>query len=356
MAGPRKVGVLTFHRCINYGSYWQARCLAEGLASRGLEVELLDHRSPRIDRAEWRCALQPTLPRRVSQEEARRYAAKSRRFFEAFEDLPLSAPFSLETPELPEAYATVVVGSDEVWNFRHPWYSAQRLFFGDALESRRLVAYAASFGGYDAAEGLHPWWAAKLARFSALAVRDDNSRELLRNGVGVDPAVVLDPCLQFSSICRRPPNDRWNGYAVVYGHSFASWFQEKVRRWAAARGLRLLSLGYGNDWTDEQRITAGPEEFASIMAGARAVVTNFFHGCVFALANARPFVTLLSDYRSHKIGDLMKRTGLGERLVDPTVSTDRFEGALDEPPGPQTAQRIEALRRQSETYLDLALA
>ena len=27
-------GVLTFHRCINYGSYWQARCLMEGLRRR----------------------------------------------------------------------------------------------------------------------------------------------------------------------------------------------------------------------------------------------------------------------------------------------------------------------------------
>jgi hypothetical protein len=30
----RRVGVLTFHRCINYGSYWQARCLVEGLRKR----------------------------------------------------------------------------------------------------------------------------------------------------------------------------------------------------------------------------------------------------------------------------------------------------------------------------------
>ena len=27
MAVSRTIGVLTFHRCINYGSYWQARCL-----------------------------------------------------------------------------------------------------------------------------------------------------------------------------------------------------------------------------------------------------------------------------------------------------------------------------------------
>ena len=58
---PAKIGVLTFHRCINYGSYWQARCLVEGLRARGLDAVLLDHDSPRANRAEWRCAFQPML-------------------------------------------------------------------------------------------------------------------------------------------------------------------------------------------------------------------------------------------------------------------------------------------------------
>src|SRR5690349_8232637 len=40
-----KIGVLTFHRCINYGSYWQARCLVDGLRARGHDAVLLDHHS-----------------------------------------------------------------------------------------------------------------------------------------------------------------------------------------------------------------------------------------------------------------------------------------------------------------------
>ena len=59
MDGPVKIGVLTFHRCINYGSYWQARCLVEGLSALGHHAELLDHASARVDRTEWRCALRP---------------------------------------------------------------------------------------------------------------------------------------------------------------------------------------------------------------------------------------------------------------------------------------------------------
>src|SRR3546814_4006286 len=61
----RRLGVRTFHRCIDYGSYWQARCLVEGLRGMGVEAELLDHDSPRVTRAELRCALSPTLPQRT---------------------------------------------------------------------------------------------------------------------------------------------------------------------------------------------------------------------------------------------------------------------------------------------------
>jgi len=60
--------------------------------------------------------------------------------------------------------------------------------------------------------------------------------------------------------------------------------------------VRLVSLGYANDFTDEQRIAAGPIEFARTMGGARAVITNFFHGCVFALINGKASLQLAMDY------------------------------------------------------------
>ena len=34
----------------------------------------------------------------------------------------------------------VVVGSDAVWNFRHPWYAGRSIFFGEGLNTRRLVS------------------------------------------------------------------------------------------------------------------------------------------------------------------------------------------------------------------------
>src|SRR5207237_1037482 len=118
MTSPQTVGVLTFHRCINYGSYWQARCLVEGLSTLGKHAVLLDHDSPSLNRVEWRCALQPLLPARVPRSDMPSYASKARSFLRALEHLPRSRRFRLEYPPALENFDLVVVGSDEVWNPR----------------------------------------------------------------------------------------------------------------------------------------------------------------------------------------------------------------------------------------------
>jgi hypothetical protein len=350
-----KVGVLTFHKCINYGSYWQARCLVEALRSRGHEAELLDHDCRCVRDAELHCALQPKLPERTRGSELKLYAAKTRRFIEAIGRLPLSRRFSLHEPEAARRYDAVVVGSDEVWNFRHPWYGSKPIFFGDGLKADRLVSYAASFGNHSAWDGMHPAWARKLSRFAALSVRDANSWHLVRGATSREPELVLDPCLLFPDAARADAPDE-TPYALVYGHGFPGWLKGLARRWASRNGVRLVSVGYSNDFADEQRIAAGPNEFARTMSGARAVITNFFHGCVFALINGKPWATAPSDYRSIKIPDLAATIGADARLVDEQADERAFAELLETPLQPHVSQRIGELRAQSQAYLNAALA
>ena len=40
------------------------------------------------------------------------------------------------------------------------------------------------------------------------------------------------------------------------------------------------------------------------MAAAESVATNFFHGCIFALLNNKPFACVGSAYRSNKLRGL----------------------------------------------------
>lgn len=355
MHPQRKTGILTFHRCINYGSYWQARCLIEGLRAHGHDAVLLDHHSRRVNVAEWRCAFRPVLPTPVPKSDYPLYREKIRKFFDAFSALPHSTRFALDDPTEMESFDLVVVGSDEVWNLRHPWYGGCELFYGVGVRAKRLASYAASFGNYDALEGLAPDWVERLRRFDSISVRDENSRNLVTAALGQEPPMVLDPCLQFSV----EPEGDWCGprrpFVAVYGHNFSPPFIHEVRRWAADQGYPLVSIGYRNDWANAQWLTAGPHDFAQGIARAEAVATNFFHGCVFALRNARPFVCEPSSYRSHKVQGLVAAVGAGNHLVAEDTPSATYDACLGEPVEPEILHRIDHLRRTSDAYIEKAL-
>ena len=351
-----KIGVLTFHRCINYGSYWQARCLAGGLALRGHNATILDHHSRSVNIAEWKCALQPVLPTPVPASDVPLYKEKIHRFFEAFKTLPLSAPFPLHNPDQMEAFDVVVVGSDEVWNLFHPWYSNCPLFYGEGINAQHLVAYAASFGNQPSAWQLDTAWAEKLSNFDVISVRDENSRQHIQQALQFSPEIVLDPCLQFDLQYEAQENGHLpEQYVAVYGHNFSEPFIAEVQRFAREQKQPLVSIGYRNDWADEQWLTAGPHQFAQFMNEATAVATNFFHGCVFALRNDKPFVCETSSYRSFKVQGLMETLGSTAHLVHPDTPSSVYNRLLSEPLHPAVAENIARLRQHSHAFLDRAL-
>lgn len=357
MTTPRKIGVLTFHRCINYGSYWQARCLVDGLRAMGHEAVLLDHHSPRVNRLEWRCALDPQLPAKSSARDRLRYAVKTRRFLKAFDALPRSLRFDLDDPVAAGDWDIVIVGSDEVWNLCHPWYGGHAAFYGHGIRARRMVAYAASFGSQPASGRLPPIWVDALCKFAHISVRDANSATIARKALGRKPETALDPCLLFPpAVGPLPVRPGHHPYVTVYGHGFSGWFTQALREFASASGYSLLSIGYRNSWADEQFIHADPDDFVRIFAGAAAVATNFFHGCVFALINDKPFACEASEYRANKVGDLVRLLSAEKHLLAEGADHSLVQSLLETPLGSVIGKRLAFLRSRSRRFLERALA
>jgi hypothetical protein len=96
-------------------------------------------------------ALRPVAP--LARLDARNGpAALSREKHDLFRRLRQAAAVGavrLDDPVGMDRYDLVVVGSDEVWNVRHPWFGGEPLFFGENLKADRLAAYAASAGNHD---------------------------------------------------------------------------------------------------------------------------------------------------------------------------------------------------------------
>ena len=249
----------------------------------------------------------------------------------------------------------VVVGSDEVWNLHHPWYGGQPAFFGEDLNSDRVVAYAASLGAYDAGCSFDDHRVTLLKQFDAISVRDENSRDAVGCALGSSPPLVLDPCLLSPPPPSGLPTEIRGPYILVYGHGFSDAFQAAVRRAATQSGKRLISVGYVNAWADEQRADAGPAEFAALFEGAAAVATNFFHGCIFAVLNDKPFISVSTPYRFNKLRDLTRLLGAERRLLSEVCELEVAD-LLEAPLEPIISERIIALRAQSDAYLDQVLA
>ena len=198
------------------------------------------------------------------------------------------------------------------------------------------------------------YWAEFLRGFDAIGVRDFNSRAVVKKALGFEPALTLDPCLQWPELIRA--DEETSGeYLAVYGHNFSPDFAAKVRSCAYKHGLKTVSIGYRNSWADEQWLDAGPLEFAAFVAGAQSVATNFFHGCVFSLLNAKPFAAQVTGYRSIKIRELLALVGASAHLTDSQTETSAFEALLSEPLASTIAARMGALRASSGAYLAQAL-
>ncbi len=98
-------------------------------------------------------------------------------------------------------------------------------------------------------------------------------------------------------------------------------------------------------------MSSGPIEWLRWLKGAGLVITNSFHGTVFALKFGKRFVSW-SGSRPERLRDLLVRAGAAERLVsqfDPSVAD-----ALVDVPVPPDALDVD--RRRSLAFLEGALA
>jgi hypothetical protein len=92
-----------------------------------------------------------------------------------------------------------------------------------------------------------------------------------------------------------------------------------------------------------------------LIAGAAGVVTNFFHGCVFSLLNAKPFACVSSDYRANKVRDLMHMLGADRHLVAEDGGECSVAALLGNPLDGGISRRIIEMRGRSQAYLDSAV-
>lgn len=204
-----------------------------------------------------------------------------------------------------------VVGSDQIWNPRYSDVSSFLLDFLPGDDPRPRIAYAASFGSESPAfdETLIRRSAPLARRFTAVSVREDSGVRLCEELWGVEAVRVIDPTMLLSPDAYR---SLWESAGVrASGGTTAVYILDDDPAKRTVIDTVATALGTAQDELQAPQprsfrdFTRDPAAFAkrSIerwlagIAGSEAVLTDSYHGTVFAILFNRPFLVFPNAQR-----------------------------------------------------------
>ena len=347
--GPR-VAILTFHNTPNFGAMLQCYALYQYLTSMGAVVEVINYTPVR---AMLQYAKSLFIGRRRSLRNIVRILEFARFFRKS---MHVSGPPIFRTAGLAKlsakGYDVVFAGSDEIWKVDHirSFDVAYYLSFLDP-SATRLVAYAATASTVtdlrDFADRVLPL----LRRFSAITVRDRATKRMVDELLGESVVEVIDPTLVWDFRNHPLPPLTTGAYVAVYSWLSAA-DMRTVRAFAAAHSLKVVCVGCTHPLADENFIGIGPEQWMSLIKHSAAVVTDFFHGVLFALIFQRPLYAYVDAQKRMKLEQALAWVGLSHHLhatVDDLVGLEltSLDANWDE-----VFRRLRPLQESSRRFLD----
>ena len=341
----RKIATITFHWAVNYGAVLQAYALQKYLLLRGVQTQIIDYVPRRSQLGRIFFAI---------KKRDRLFFKKRKRLRDFCEqELKMSKKTYRSNRALfdcADHYDAVICGSDQIWNENFtngaegkPTFSYYLNFVG---KNTKKIAYAVSFGTTKLAEHTQKNIAPHVKAFDRIAVRENSGKEILKE-LGVNATVTVDPTLLLTSDIYESlfenrnfaPANKVFSYILHDGQITA----QKV--------CRLVQRHFGEKEQDGCELSIDLRQWLHDLAKSEFVVTNSFHGSVFALIFHRPFVVLPVENSgmNDRIQTLMSAFGLCDRIV---TSEAEAQAVLQKPIDWETVDtRLLDLRANSEQYL-----
>lgn len=268
-----------------------------------------------------------------------------------------------------DEFHAFVVGSDQVWRPRTMNVVAN-LFAELPQDGRPRLSYAASFGT-DSLElrGEQVDLARSAARaLTGISVREQSGIDIVRRSWGREATQHVDPTLllekeAYAAVGEYSTIESADGPLIDYvldNGREARAVVERVEGFLRESAVAIMPpqprtwKAFQSEPARYEKITI--PEWLSRIARAGYVVTDSFHGTVFAIINRRPFVAIRNNSRgAARFESLLALVGLSDRLVSSAgeVTPEMLSRDID-------WQSVEAIlaeeRRRSAAYLGAMLS
>lgn len=185
----------------------------------------------------------------------------------------------------------------------------------------RSVAYAASFGDSHFSEADYKTLNDRLANFKAIALRENEMLDYVKSHTTVPVARVVDPTLlltadDYNQIAAEK-EDR-EPYLLLYTRRYNPKMEAFAIKYAREHGLKIVEISLratNAELGHEMRYDAGVEEFLALVRGAAFIVTNSFHGLIFAVQYSRQVVVFSREQGDSKINEVLELFGMKDHLL-----------------------------------------
>ena len=341
-----KIATITFHWSVNYGAVLQAYALQKYLCTHGADAEIIDYVPRRVELSKFLLALK----------KRDRLFFKKRKLLHRFckQELKLSKKNYRNNRALfqcADHYDTVICGSDQIWNESFTCGAEGKptlsYYLNFAGKRTRRVAYAVSFGTLKLAQKTKDLILPQLKAFDRIAVREVSGQKILRE-MGVESVVTLDPTMLLP---RQAYEELFSGREFSKAPKVFSYILHEGQT-TAQKVCHLVQRHFGQQVQDGGELYIDMRLWLHDLANAKFVVTNSFHGAVFAVLFHRPFALLPVEKSgmNDRIQTLMNVLGLSDRIV--TGEEDAravLNSAID---WESVDARLKESREFSEQYLN----
>lgn len=331
-----KIGILTFHRALNYGAILQCYALYETFRNRGHNVEVIDYRPPYIEKYRKlfyrkdfdkrsflsKSAFLVSFPFRWY---AKRNAAKA---FDSFlnEKMKLSVVV-YKKEQIPSYYDAIVFGSDQIWS-PQICEGFDPLFWGQFFKGMtKFYAFSASVGGHNLLT-VDEWKEInkKLNSFDDVSVRESRLKQDLLSYTGrdvkltIDPTFLLDKAI-FEKMSIKPSEQHYVLLFTLEKNGKAEMFAKRIANERNCDVIRVKAIpNYLIRETCYVKSAISPEEFCGYFMYADFIVTISFHGTAMSVIFNKNFYTLHSEQEDRAL-NLLQSVKLEDRMVNPDEVT-----------------------------------
>lgn len=373
-----RIGILTYHRSINYGAVMQAYALACRLGElEQVQVEIIDYMSRRMD------IYYKLFTVYRGKNGVLRLADRFkmyRAFSRNMKELPLSGKrlvsdsLSRFYKYVSGSYDVIVVGSDAVWNYEKRGFP-NPYFLTEDTQARR-VSYAASCNGinYDGLDQNRlDELKAVFERFEYLGVRDKLTELVVNRALGqeraehnCDPTFLLDFerdglgdvfCASLKKKLVRmyglDPDKRYIGLMLSNLNGNLAETLVKNLRKRYGKTHQIVSVYSYCGYADIPYIAdLTPFEWSRIFSMFDITFSKYFHGTLLSLKNGTPVISLGAEksmkHVPAKVEDVLKRMELmefyaparGAEHVEWKTLMERVDMYMQEPPRDRIAAAV----------------